>query len=182
MAVPAATEGKAVCENLDFGSVSETAPMLTRPTAIRLEATIADSHWALHLARFHRYRKTVGQLRLKYVDTFLNGGSAGPAGHRQTKLAHKGRSDLEMPAAHVERVALSASRSIGIRLSPHRLQHTVCDSIAQCRDADCLQETLGHRSPDKALLYARIADPVVEDDYHRALAALEMKGRPPGKD
>lgn len=31
------------------------------------------------------------------------------------------------------------------------------------------------------MLYARIADPVVEGDYYRALAALEAKGAAPGE-
>jgi hypothetical protein len=35
---------------------------------------------------------------------------------------------------------------------------------------------LGHRSLDKTVLYARVADPVVEADYYRALSALDAKG------
>ncbi len=44
-----------------------------------------------------------------------------------------------------------------------------------------LQKTLGHRSLDKTVLYARIADPVIEEDYYRAFAALESKGAVAGE-
>jgi len=44
-----------------------------------------------------------------------------------------------------------------------------------------LQKTVGHRSLDKIVLYARIADPVVGGDYYRALTALDAKGATTGE-
>ncbi len=71
---------------------------------------------------------------------------------------------------------------LGIRLSPHRLRHTYATRLLNAgMPVASLQKTLGHRSLDKTVLYARIADPVVEGDYYRALAALEAKGEVSGE-
>jgi len=73
-------------------------------------------------------------------------------------------------------------QGLGIRLSPHRLRHTYATRLLNAgMPIASLQKTLGHRSLDKTVLYARIADPVVEGDYYRALAALEAKGAVPGE-
>ena len=67
--------------------------------------------------------------------------------------------------------------AVGIRLSPHRLRHTYATRLLNAgMPVASLQKTLGHRSLDKTVLYARIADPVVEGDYYRALTALDAKG------
>jgi len=72
--------------------------------------------------------------------------------------------------------------ALGIRLSPHRLRHTYATRLLNAgMPVASLQKTLGHRSLDKTVLYARIADPVVEGDYYRALAALEAKGEVSGE-
>lgn len=61
---------------------------------------------------------------------------------------------------------------VGISLSPHRLRHTYATRLLNAgMPVASLQRTLGHRSLDKTVLYARVADPVVEGDYYRALAA-----------
>ena len=73
-------------------------------------------------------------------------------------------------------------QALGIRLSPHRLRHTYATRLLNAgMPIASLQKTLGHRSLDKTVLYARIADPVVEGDYYRALAALEAKGEATGE-
>jgi integrase/recombinase XerC len=67
--------------------------------------------------------------------------------------------------------------AVSIRLSPHRLRHTYATRLLNAgMPVASLQKTLGHRSLDKTVLYARIADPVVEGDYYRALTALDAKG------
>ena len=72
--------------------------------------------------------------------------------------------------------------AIGIRLSPHRLRHTYATRLLNAgMPVASLQKTLGHRSLDKTVLYARIADPVVEGDYYRALTALDAKGAMTGE-
>jgi integrase-like protein len=54
-------------------------------------------------------------------------------------------------------------QALGIRLSPHRLRHTYATRLLNAGvPIASLQKTLGHRSLDKTVLYARIADPVVE--------------------
>ncbi|HKV45314.1 MAG TPA: tyrosine-type recombinase/integrase [bacterium] len=73
-------------------------------------------------------------------------------------------------------------QALVIRLSPHRLRHTYATRLLNAgMPVASLQKTLGHRSLDKTVLYARIADPVVERDYYRALAALEAKGEASGE-
>jgi integrase len=72
--------------------------------------------------------------------------------------------------------------AMGIRLSPHRLRHTYATRLLNAgMPVASLQKTLGHRSLDKTVLYARIADPVVEADYYRALTALDAKGAMTGE-
>ncbi|GEM_PF-5900961 len=72
--------------------------------------------------------------------------------------------------------------AIGIRLSPHRLRHTYATRLLNAgMPVGSLQKTLGHRSLDTTVLYARIADPVVEGDYYRALTALDAKGAMAGE-
>jgi len=72
--------------------------------------------------------------------------------------------------------------AVGIRLSPHRLRHTYATRLLNAgMPVASLQKTLGHRSLDKTVLYARIADPVVEGDYYRALTALDAKGAMTGE-
>jgi site-specific recombinase XerD len=67
--------------------------------------------------------------------------------------------------------------AVGIRLSPHRLRHTYATRLLNAgMPIASLQKTLGHRSLAKTVLYARIADPIVEGDYYRALTALDAKG------
>lgn len=65
---------------------------------------------------------------------------------------------------------------VGVSLSPHRLRHTYATRLLNAgMPVASLQKTLGHRSLDKTVLYARVADPVVEGDYYRALAALDAR-------
>lgn len=71
---------------------------------------------------------------------------------------------------------------VGVRLSPHRLRHTYATRLLNAgMPVASLQKTLGHRSLDKTVLYARVADPVVEEDFYRALAALEVRSDQTGE-
>lgn len=71
---------------------------------------------------------------------------------------------------------------VGVSLSPHRLRHTYATRLLNAgMPVASLQKTLGHRSLDKTVLYARVADPVVEGDYYRALAALEARSDQTGE-
>lgn len=70
----------------------------------------------------------------------------------------------------------------GISLSPHRVRHTYATRLLTAgMPVASLQKTLGHRSLDKTVLYARVADPVVEGEYYRALAVLEARGDQTGE-
>lgn len=71
---------------------------------------------------------------------------------------------------------------LGVLLSPHRLRHTYATRLLNAgMPVASLQKTLGHRSLDKTVLYARVADPVVEADYYRALAAVEARSDQTGE-
>jgi site-specific recombinase XerD len=72
--------------------------------------------------------------------------------------------------------------AVGIRLSPHRLRHTYATRLINAgMPVASVQKTPGHRSLDKTVLYARIADPVVEGDYYRASRPSKRRAKPPEK-
>ena len=67
-----------------------------------------------------------------------------------------------------------AGRRVGVHISPHRLRHTYA---TQLLNAGCpvtsIQRLLGHKRLESTMVYARVYDRTVADDYYAAMARIE---------
>lgn len=79
-----------------------------------------------------------------------------------------------------------AGDAVGVHVYPHRLRHTAATQLlnAGCRITS-IQKFLGHKELSTTMVYARVHDETVEDDYYRAMASvekrLELLGQPEEK-
>lgn len=63
-------------------------------------------------------------------------------------------------------------------LSPHRLRHTLATRlINQGVAVTTIQKILGHVDLNTTQRYARVADPIVEQDYQQAMAKIEQQAQ-----
>jgi len=71
---------------------------------------------------------------------------------------------------HVQAVA----RRAGVRVHPHALRHTLATQcINRGMSLEAIAALLGHRSPRMTLVYARISDTTVAEQYFTATQAVE---------
>jgi integrase/recombinase XerD len=65
---------------------------------------------------------------------------------------------------------------LGIKIHPHRLRHTCATQLlnAGCRITS-IQKFLGHRRLNSTLVYARVYDQTVEEDYYTAMNRVEQR-------
>jgi integrase/recombinase XerD len=67
-----------------------------------------------------------------------------------------------------------AGERVGVKVSPHMLRHTFGTQLV---NAGCpvtsIQKLLGHRDLSSTLIYARVHDRTVADDYYAAMARIE---------
>jgi site-specific recombinase XerD len=64
-------------------------------------------------------------------------------------------------------------------VTPHRLRHTLATQLLNAgMDITRIQKLLGHRHVDTTLIYARVSDRTVEDDYRQAMAHAERQHPP----
>lgn len=77
----------------------------------------------------------------------------------------------------IHRYVVAAGRRAGIdHVHPHALRHTLATQcINRGMSLDAIAALLGHRSPRMTLVYARIADTVVADQYFNATRAVETE-------
>jgi len=70
----------------------------------------------------------------------------------------------------------AAGQRTGVKVSPHRLRHTYATQLvnAGCRITS-LQRLLGHRRLDSTLIYARVHDRTVAEDYYAAMDIIEKR-------
>jgi integrase len=75
----------------------------------------------------------------------------------------------------VDRAVAKAAKAAGIgRVSPHRLRHTLAtQAINRGMTLEALAALLGHRSMRMTLVYARIADRTVADEYFSVSEKVE---------
>lgn len=79
-----------------------------------------------------------------------------------------------------------AGDAVGVHVYPHRLRHTAATQLlnAGCRITS-IQKFLGHKELSTTMVYARVHDEMVKDDYYRAMRSvekrLELLGQPEEK-
>jgi site-specific recombinase XerD len=80
-----------------------------------------------------------------------------------------------IPASRVDAAVAKAARAAGIgRVSPHRLRHTLAtQAINRGMSLEAIAALLGHRSLHMTLVYAKIADRTVADEYFTVSAKVE---------
>ena len=65
---------------------------------------------------------------------------------------------------------------LGVKVHPHRLRHTCATQLlnAGCRITS-IQRFLGHKRLNTTLVYARVHDQTVADDYFMAMSSVERR-------
>ena len=67
----------------------------------------------------------------------------------------------------IGRIVGRVGRSCGVSVHPHQLRHTLAtQAINRGMRLEAIAALLGHRTMEMTLIYARIADRVVADEYH----------------
>lgn len=69
-----------------------------------------------------------------------------------------------------------AGRRVGVKVTPHRLRHTYATQLvnAGCRITS-IQQLLGHQHINTTLVYARLHNQTVADDYYAAMEIIEQR-------
>src|SRR5262249_8166212 len=134
---------------------------------------IGDAHW-LHIP--------LGKLRNdRYVPlhpqlvTLLAAWTAVNLEHirRHKRLAadHRGPLDRHVICRIVRRIG----RRAGVSAHPHQLRHTLAtQAINRGMRLEAIAALLGHRSMEMTLIYARIANRVVADEYAAVTAQIDL--------
>ena len=70
----------------------------------------------------------------------------------------------------------SAGKQAGVKVHPHRLRHTAATQLlnAGCR-VTSIQKFLGHKELSTTMIYARVHDQTVADDYYAAMEQVEKR-------
>jgi hypothetical protein len=65
---------------------------------------------------------------------------------------------------------------VGVNVYPHRLRHTAATQLlnAGCR-VTSIQKFLGHKELNTTMVYARVHDQTVADDYYSAMERVEQR-------
>ena len=73
------------------------------------------------------------------------------------------------------RIRASGKRT-GVKVTPHRLRHTCATQLlnAGCRITS-IQKFLGHRCISTTMVYAKVHDQSVSDDYYKAMERIEKR-------
>ena len=90
--------------------------------------------------------------------------------HRRLVADHRGLLDRHLVGRIVRRVA----RHAGVRVHPHQLRHTLAtQAINRGMRLEAIATLRGHRSMEMTLVYARITDRVVADEYQAISARVD---------
>lgn len=66
-------------------------------------------------------------------------------------------------------------QSIQLSVSPHRLRHTMASQMLNVgMPITSLQRYLGHENLDTTMGYAAVSDPVLQQDYYRGIAKVDL--------
>jgi hypothetical protein len=110
---------------------------------------------------------------VRAVQAYLAVRGMGPTDHLFFYRNRPVRKDLVQA-----RIKASGER-VGVKVSPHRLRHTYATQLvnAGCRITS-IQRLLGHRRLDSTLIYARVHDRTVAEDYYAAMGIIEKRLNP----
>jgi integrase len=79
----------------------------------------------------------------------------------------------------IYRHVAAVGRHAGLRVHPHALRHTLATQcINRGMSLEAIAALLGHRSPRMTLVYARISDTTVAEQYFNATRAVETASKP----
>jgi integrase len=69
-----------------------------------------------------------------------------------------------------------AGERVGVKVYPHRLRHTCATQLlnAGCRITS-IQRFLGHKKLNTTMIYARVLDPTLAEDYFKAMERVEQR-------
>jgi site-specific recombinase XerD len=70
----------------------------------------------------------------------------------------------------------AAGERVGVKVYPHRLRHTTATQLlnAGCR-VTSIQKFLGHKRLNSTMIYARVHDQTVAEDYYAAMGRVEQR-------
>jgi integrase/recombinase XerC len=70
----------------------------------------------------------------------------------------------------------AAGKRVGVKAYPHRLRHTCATQLlnAGCR-VTSIQKFLGHKRLNSTMVYARVHDQTVAEDYYAAMDRVELR-------
>jgi site-specific recombinase XerD len=133
---------------------------------------IGQGHWLripLGKLRNDRYVPLHPQL-VELLMTWTSGNLAHIRACRRLVADHRGPLDRHMIGRIVRRVG----RSCGVSVHPHQLRHTLAtQAINRGMRLEAIAALLGHRSMEMTLIYARIANRVVADEYQAISAKID---------
>jgi site-specific recombinase XerD len=133
---------------------------------------IGSAYWLrVPVGKLHNDRYIPLHPHLKaLLDTWL---AARPEGLRSNLLfVERGR---RLPVSRVDAAVRKVASAAGIgHVSPHQLRHTLAtQAINRGMSLEALAALLGHRSLRMTLVYARIADRTVADEYFKVSEQVE---------
>ncbi|HET6916718.1 MAG TPA: tyrosine-type recombinase/integrase, partial [Acidimicrobiales bacterium] len=90
--------------------------------------------------------------------------------HRRLIADHRGILDRHV----INRIVKRVGRSCAVKVHPHQLRHTLAtQAINRGMRLEAIAALLGHRSMEMTLIYARIANRVVADEYQAVSAKID---------
>jgi site-specific recombinase XerD len=90
--------------------------------------------------------------------------------HRRLIADHRGITQRHL----VRRIVKRVGRRAGVQVHPHQLRHTLAtQAINRGMRLEAIAALLGHRSMEMTLIYARIANRVVADEYQAVSAKID---------
>ena len=140
-----------------------------------------DADAVVRIGAGHWLRIPLGKLRNdRYVPLhpqlteLLAGWTAANLEHirRHHRLVADHRGPLERHL--IGRIVRRVGRSCGVKVHPHQLRHTLAtQAINRGMRLEAIAALLGHRSMEMTLIYARIANRVVADEYQAVSAKID---------
>jgi site-specific recombinase XerD len=97
--------------------------------------------------------------------------------HRRLVADHRGPLDRHL----IGRIVRRTGKRAGVSVHPHQLRHTLAtQAINRGMRLEAIAALLGHRSMEMTLIYARIANRVVADEYQAISTQIDaLYGQPP---